>query len=300
MALFLEQDLLVAGDALAEVVALLVGSVKRGDNDRIHTSQGGTHGLGLATQQVHIAVIDRLVETAGLGIDVHHARVVVSGIELLHDEGPQFACGAELGNLHEVNRRNAHVELDAVSHLIGGETGLGQHGHPLGTPSQGITQLLVDVGTGVVQCQRVNAERAQVGDGLHDIHQLGGHGNDVAREGLTVLEGALERVESDTAHEGVLAAVLLAELNKLLGILDSALGAAHDVDFTGGKDDALEELLQVHISTMHVEADRVDALVEHLDSLGIGGLHIVNIDVLANLPVVVVAGSADIGELTGE
>ena len=33
VALFLEQDLLVAGDALAEVVALLVGSVKRGNDN---------------------------------------------------------------------------------------------------------------------------------------------------------------------------------------------------------------------------------------------------------------------------
>ena len=137
-------------------------------------------------------------------------------------------------------------------------------------------------------------------NGLHGIHQLGGHGNDVAREGLTVLEGALERVEIDTTHKGVLAAVLLAELNKFVSILNGALGAAHDVDFTSRKGDTLEEFLQVHITVRHVEADRVDALVEHLERFGIGSLHIINLDVLAHLPVVVVAGSANIRELTGE
>ena len=72
------------------------------------------------------------------------------------------------------------------------------------------------------------------------------------------------------------------------------------IDSQPDLDDALEELLQVHITTMHVETNRIDALAEHLDCLGVGSLHIVNVDVLANLPVVVVASTANVRELTGE
>ncbi len=151
MALLLQHDLLVAGDALAEVVAGLVASVERCDHNRVDTSQSGAHGLGLGAQQVNIAVVHRVVEQCGLGIDHHLAGAVALGTILLDNLSPELTASAELGYLHEVDGGDAHVELDAGGHLLCAESSVGELCHPLIAPCQGIAELLIDVSTGIVE-----------------------------------------------------------------------------------------------------------------------------------------------------
>ncbi len=153
MAFLLEQDLLVACDALAEVVARLVGSVERGDDDGVDASQCGTHGLGLRAEQVHVTVINRLVEARGLGVDLHLASASALGLVLVDDLCPQLTTCAELGDFHKVDVRHTHVELDAVCYLVGGKSSIGHLGHPLIAPSQCVAQFLIDVSASVVEQQ---------------------------------------------------------------------------------------------------------------------------------------------------
>ena len=61
VAFLLDEQLLVAGDALAELCRLLIGSVERRDDQRVNTTEGGTHGLRLRTEQVDVGVEDRLI-----------------------------------------------------------------------------------------------------------------------------------------------------------------------------------------------------------------------------------------------
>ena len=80
VALVLQQQLLVACDALCELGGSLVGSVEGNHNNAVHTSQSGTHGLGLGAQHVHIAVKQSLVVCGGDGADVHLGAFLAGGI----------------------------------------------------------------------------------------------------------------------------------------------------------------------------------------------------------------------------
>ena len=66
------------------------------------------------------------------------AGAVARGIVGLDDLGPEPACGAELGHLQEVVRRDTEIELDLLRHLLCGQTGLAQFGDQIVTPSHRI------------------------------------------------------------------------------------------------------------------------------------------------------------------
>ena len=131
VALFLEQQLLVAGDAVAEVVGLLVGVVEGEHRDGVGTGHGRRHGFGGGAQHVDIGVVDRLVPSAGGGVDEKFVGAVALGLVLLDYLAPEEAGGADLGNLHEVGAAHAHVELDTAGHAVGLASGIGQTGHQL-------------------------------------------------------------------------------------------------------------------------------------------------------------------------
>ena len=287
MALLVEQNLLVAGDALAEIVGMLINGIERSDHYRVDTGQSGAHGFGLAAEQVHIGIEHRHVEPRGLGVDGHLASAVALGFVLLHNLCPKLAGGTEFGNLHEVDGRNAHVELDAAGHLVGSESGVGHHGHPLVAPCQGVAQFLIDICAGVVQHHAVNTEHLQPLHGLGHIHQLGCRGSDVAGEGHTVLKHPLERVEADGATERFFGSGLGDEFHQCLGHIDGALGAARDVDFHLAQVDALQQ--DAHIggfAFFELEAQRGHALGEQGACLLVGAGLVVDKDVLAHTPVV--------------
>ena len=228
-----------------------------------------------------------------------HLGALVVGLVGTDDLGPEHAGGTELGNLHEVVGGDAHVELDAASHLVGAAAGLGEHGHPLGAPGQGIAQLLGDESAGVAEHHAVNGQAAQVLHRLDDVEQLAGHCGDVAIEVQAVTQQALERVEAKGAAEVVGGILALDVSHQELGNLDGAAGAAVDVDLdfldvnvgeqgvdVGGVDFALE-----------LEAHGVAAAVDGMAGLGVHFRHTAA-EALADAPVVVVAGAAHEGELT--
>ena len=61
VALFLNQQLLVAGNALAEVRRLLIRSIEGCHHHRMNTTEGCTHGLCLRAKQVNVTIKQCLV-----------------------------------------------------------------------------------------------------------------------------------------------------------------------------------------------------------------------------------------------
>ena len=171
--------------------------------------------------------------------------------------------------------------------------------HPLVAPCQGIAELLIDVGTGVVENNRVDAEHAQALDGCGSLEQVAGHGHDVAREGGAVLEVALERVERHRAAEGLLGTGGLNQRHQLLGQCQGALGAVHQVDLYLVQVDASKQHLEVGVG-VGLETERGNTLAQHLTSLGIGLGLVLDVDVLTHGPKVVGACATDKWILTGQ
>ena len=135
--LVLQQQLLVAGNALGKLGGSLVRQVEGTNHDALHTSQCGTHRLGLRTKHVHVAVKESLVESRRVGAYMHLGAFLVGSV-LADNLCPKHACCTQLGNLHEVDTVDAKVELDVLCGYLGSDTSLGQLLHVFVTPSQRI------------------------------------------------------------------------------------------------------------------------------------------------------------------
>ena len=80
-----------------------------------------------------------------------HLAAVLSHTILLHDLRPEHAGCAELGQLHEVVGRNAHIEFDARSSFRSIHTLVGKHGKPFSAPCKRISELLIDISTCIAE-----------------------------------------------------------------------------------------------------------------------------------------------------
>ena len=292
VSLLLQQQLLVAGKAFAEVVGSLVGLVERSDHDAIDIADGSRHGFGLRAEQVDITVEERLVVFACDGADVHLAGAVALGLVLLHNLSPKQTSCTELGDFHEVVFAHTHVELDALRCLSGIDTSLGQLLQVFVTPGQCVAEFLIDVGTAVVERYAVDVDAAELRQFLQCLDEglsLGQH----SRRVLTLEENLLHRVEVDAALQFLQVVALLLEIgNQNLSQFDTVALARLEVQFDAFGNNAFEQRLD-RLFADHAcgkaEAERIDALVEDVQRLGIGSLRIVaHDDVLAHVPQVVV------------
>ncbi len=137
VALFLKEELLVAGYTLRESVGCLIRSIERSCHNRVYTAYTGRECFGLAAEQIHVCVIDSLVEARCRSVN-HHLGGSFRSSVLLYDLSPEHTCGAEFGNLHEEVARYAHIEFYAHGHFVGAAAGFGKEGHPLSTPSESV------------------------------------------------------------------------------------------------------------------------------------------------------------------
>ena len=221
--LLLEQELLVAGYAVAEVVCFLVGVVEGQHRDAVGTGHGARHGLRGGAQHVHIRVVDRLVPAAGGGVDEELVGAVALWLVLLHDLAPQHTGGADLGDLHEVGAAHAHAKLYAAGHTVGLAAHVRQAAHQLVGGGKAEAELLHDVGAAVVQQLAVDGEHTELGQLVVGIlHQLLGHLEValLAAVELAVGQRIAEHVEVRRAAEllGIvtgLASILHIELEEL-------------------------------------------------------------------------------------
>ena len=248
-----------------------------------------------------MCVVEGLVETRGRGV-AGHLACVVSGAVLACDLSPHHAGGTEFGQLHEVVRRHAHVELDAGGHLVGADAGLGEQCHPLCAPCQGVAEFLEYICACVVERIGINREYLE---GRHILYGLDkglcslgdGGGIDL----LAVAERGLERIVVDRAAECLLCAFLLQHLNERFGQVEGAFGASGEVYFHSGEVDAVKQGgHDLFSGFLDGETERVHPFFKHLTSFGVGlgGVGVENL--LTGKPVVVVACAADVGVFAGE
>ena len=172
MTFLLNEQLLVAGDALAEVRRFLIGSIERCYHHRVDTTKGSTHGLRLRTEKVHITVEHRHIVGRCRSVDSHLRTVLILRLILLHNLSPEQTGGTELGNLHEVVLADTHVEFHLTGSQVNVDTSVDELLQVLITPSQSIAQFLYDVGTGVVKCFRVYGHHMGLRIGLQQFNNL--------------------------------------------------------------------------------------------------------------------------------
>ena len=304
VALLLEQQLLVACYTLCEIRRNLVGSVKRSNHHRVNACESGTHGLGLRAEHIHIAVEHRLVVGRGSCVDAHLAGALALGVILLNNLSPEHTGCAELGNLHEVVAADAHVELDFLGGEVNGNAGLHHLVEVFLTPGEGVAQLLIDVGTAVAEQVAVNHHATQVGEVLQLLYQLRHVGQQ--HSGVLALhQHTLDGVETDAADNlGLVVALLLVVGHNQISQLQHVTLAGAEAHLHAVAADAAQQRLDelcVQVFSVETEAERVNTLVQDVESLCVGFLRVCDNDVLANIPdIVVFFVAADEGKLARE
>ena len=243
---------------------------------------------------------ESLVELAGNGVNMHLASAHALGVVSLNDLRPEHTSGAELSELHEIIGRDAHIELDAAAHFNGGDTGFGHHGHPLSTPSEGITEFLSNISSGIVEHKAIYGEAAEIIDILYDLEEFLTDFSGILGELDAMAEESLEGVIIDRTAERLSSAGILDELNELSSDFDSATGAARDINFHLAEVDILKDNGEVGSLNLLGErdAESLDATIQDKEGMLVHLLGGVTRHSLAYQPIIVVTSATEVGELT--
>ena len=223
---------------------------------------------------------------------MHLAGTVTLRLILLHYLCPQQTGSTELGNLHEVVVANAHIELDALGSLCHLDTSLGKNVQVFSTPSEGITQLLIDIGTSIVQSHAVHVNALVARQLGKNLNELGSYLGTKCGGVLALGEHFANGVEVNASLQ------LCQRTGVLLEVSHQHLGQFHAVTLTRRevqlhilRHDTVEQgsnKLLADAVAGDLEAQRINALVQDVKSLGIGSLGICGINVLTHEPKVVV------------
>ena len=242
--LVLQQQLLIACDTLGKVGGSLVGSIERNNNHAVHATQSSTHGLGLRTEHVDIAVEHGLVVGCGVCADMHLGSLLALGV-LTHDLSPQHTSCTQLGNLHEVNTIDTKVELDALCSEFCRNTSLGELSHVLVTPSQSIAKVLVAVSTSVGKLICIYCHGTELGIVGKSLNHCLGNGEQLLCV-LTLHNHLVQGIEADaTLQSGLVITLCLEVSNKDLSQLNAATLTSAEVQFHAISQNAVEQSLDV-------------------------------------------------------
>ena len=248
-----------------------------------------------------MGVIESLVELACDDMNPHFAAFLVGRSVSLDDFGPEHAACAELGKLHEIVGGYTHVEFNAGGNLVDGQAGLGHHCEPFGTPCKRVSELLGDVSTGIVEQIRVNCETLDSLDLLHGLIDLAALFSCIFVKGKAVTEQTAERIVVDSSAEFILGACLLDELHQLSGDFRSHSGAAGDIYLNLLQVDALQDVTQIGCGEIaQTDSERLDSAVDDVKGVTVCLRGILADHSLTDNPVVVAAGAAHVGELSGK
>ena len=300
---FLEQQLLVAGDTFREIVSLGKYLVVRKNGERIYTGDGSRHTFGLGAEHIHVSVEDTHVPFRSGGVHLDLASAVAFNAVSLHNLGPQHTSSTELGNFHEVVGADTEVEFDAFGNGASVEAFFGQSIQISLAISQTETEFLSDVATGVVEHNGVGTKYAEMRQCFGKLQQFSSVFNPFA--GFHTLgKRTLEGVEVDaTFYIFQVDVVGLQIFNEQFEDVQHLLVAVSEVDFDTFEVDAFEQSCHIFGSEVFAtenETQRINALVENVESFGVGGLGVFYFDVLTNQPVVVGLGTTNEGEFAGQ
>ena len=299
---FLQQQLLVAGDTFREVVRSLISLVERRNGDRVHTGKGSTHRFCLRTEHIHVSIEQSQVESRSFGVSQHLASTVASRIVFLHDVCPQHTGSTELGDFQEVVRADTEVELDFLGSIVSRYTGFNQSVQVFVTPSEGITQFLSDVRTGIVQFESVYGDATILRESSHNFYQHLG-GSDVVAHILTLGEHLAHRVVVDRTLQSSQVVTLLGEVfHEQVSQCNGSTLTSREVQFHTFGTNAFEQcfdIFRTKVLLVDIETERIHTLVQQVECLGIGFLGTFHLDVLTNIPsVVIFLGTSEVRELS--
>ena len=197
-----EQYLLVAGNAVREIVGLLVGDVERSHGDRVGAGNGHAHGLGGGAQHVHMGIVKRFVPNRRCSMDEHLVSAVAGRMVLLHNLRPQQTCSTYFGHLHKIVGADGEAEHHILGHFFGSHAHVGKFCHKLVGGGKGEAEFLNYAGTAVLEqvaVHRKHAETGQVAVGKFDESFCQSILPFFATAEIAVVEGMFEHIEIDTS-----------------------------------------------------------------------------------------------------
>ena len=168
------------------------------------------------------------------------------------------------------------------------------------TPSESVTELLVDISACVAEEVRVNRENSEFLHILNHFEQFNGNFLDVFGELCAMFELTLERIEIESTDKFFFGFCCFDASNKCFGYSNSLAGAATYIHLHFLHIHTGEEGCEIDILVRDYEVDGCDAFAQDVEGFGVGFCYIINNNFLANCPVVVGACTTHIGELSGE
>ncbi len=230
---------------------------------------------------------------------VHLGRLLIA-LVLSDNLRPHHAGGTEFGNFHEEIGADAHIELDSAGYFVGAASGFGKSRHPSRTPAECIAEFLINERTGIAEHHGINSQTAKPLHGscnIEHFHRLSRSGRGIERRPLA--QSFAKRIEVDRTGEGLLSALLADVCYKSLGHFHDLAHATGDIDFYSRKGYILKKHGDFG-GIAHLESERVDALVENVESDFVRFLGTVGDNLLTMKPLVVTTRAAHIGKLTGQ
>ena len=248
-----------------------------------------------------MSIVDRLIPGRGDSVHVDLSCVPLILIAVGTDDlSPEPACSTELSQLHEVVGPYAEDELDTARQFFDGVACFRELVDELSTPRECIAQLLVDVGTGVIDVEGIDREDAVLRQGADSIEELCAHSHPLGVRN-TLDELLLEGIEVDRALALCYIGSYFGEISGQFACeLSCYRDAAREVQLDSLGHNALEQDGQcflVDLIATKLEAQRGNPLVEDIQCLFIGFLGVIYIDVLTDEPLIVHTRGADIGVL---
>ena len=177
-------------------------------------------------------------------------RLGVLRVELLDDLGPQQTCGAHLGDLHEVVHADSPEERQTRCERIDRHAGVDTCAQILQAVGQGICQLDIRGGTGLLHVVARDRYRVELGHVLRRI--LENVGNDLHRE--------LGRIDIGVTHHELFEDVVLDRTCELVERA-ALLQTCHDVECQHGQHGAVHGHRHRHL----VERNAVEKHLHILD-----------------------------------
>ena len=217
-------------------------------------SQGGAHGLDAGAGHVVEGILLGEAPAGGLAVGTQGQRLGILRVELLDDLGPQHAGGAHLGDLHEVVHAHAPEEGETRREVVDAHARLDAGAEVLETVGQGVGQLDVGGGAGLLHVV------AGDGDGVELRHMLRGVLEDIGDD----LHRRQRRIDVGVAHHELLEDVVLDGALQLV-LRHALLLGGDDVESQDGQHGAIHghgdgHLAEVYLveEDLHVE-DAVDS-----------------------------------------
>ncbi len=226
--LLLDVYLGIAGDARREVGGQRDGLVEGVGVQTLGMAQGGAHSLDAGTADIVEGVLLGERPAGGLRVGAQGQRLGILGVELLHNLGPQHTGGAHLGYLHEEIHADGPEERQSRRKCVDIHAGVDACAQILQAVGQGVCQLDVAGGAGLLHVVARDGDGVELGHILRGV--LEDVGDDTHRE--------FRRVDVGVAHHKLLEDVILYGTGHLLE-LGALLQTGVDVECQHGQHGAV-------------------------------------------------------------